>query len=340
MTTSHDFEYHNKTIYGITNDASLYAWAGYFLFVIISSLVGDTTILIASLKYKAIKLHKVIVVIIQHIAFCDLMVTVISVLPRTMSIISNGSALGDSLCFPRTFVGYSLAGAGLLLICNMTTSKLLLIKYPLKLASTSQKKAHMFCAACWLAALITPVICLFVAVQGGGDTHFSYRLYTCDFVQTSDIWSWLRPLLAVFFLLIPNTLVVGTTIYLLIIAKQVARRGRESLKWQGIMTTVLTATVYCISILPYAVYHVGESIVTVDDKSSSLFHTAYFRVAVSFTYLNTISNFYIYSLSVHSFRDFVWSRLKQIYRMLTSVGTPANLGTYDIIALVYKYWNF
>ena len=79
MTTVHQLDYHNKTIYAIKNDASRYAWAGYFLFVLISSLVGDTTILIASLKYRAINLHKVIVVTIQHIALCDLMVTIVAV---------------------------------------------------------------------------------------------------------------------------------------------------------------------------------------------------------------------------------------------------------------------
>ena len=60
---SQDHHLSNKTIYGI--DAARYTWAGYFLFVIISSLIGDTTILIASIRYKAFKLHKVTVTIIQ-----------------------------------------------------------------------------------------------------------------------------------------------------------------------------------------------------------------------------------------------------------------------------------
>ena len=120
-------------------------------------------------------------------------------------------------------------------------------------------------------------------------------------------------------LFIPSCLVVVTTIYLLILARQVARRGRESLRRRGIMTTVLTAAVYCVSILPYVVYIVGKSIVTADDHSSSFFHTSYHRIAYSFLYLNTISNFYIYSLSVPSFRDFIRSRIQQTYRIFTSI---------------------
>ena len=326
MTTSHDNLYHNKTIYGIKNDASRYAWAGYFLFVIISSLVGDTIILIASLKYKAFKLHEVIVVIIQHIAFCDLMVSVTEVPPMFISLMSNEWALGNSLCYQYPYTGYYFNGAGLLHICNMTTSKLLLLKYPLQYGTTSRKKAHMFCVACWLAAGIVPVTGLLVSVLDGHDTHFSYIFYFCILGFTSDIWDWLKPLITVLFMLIPNGVVVGTTIYLLIIAKQVARRGRESLKWQGIITTVLTASVYWISILPFAVYYIGESVVIVDDKSRSFFNTSFLKIASSFLYLNTVSNFYIYSLSVYSFRDFIRLKIQQAYQMFTSIGTSSNRG--------------
>ena len=125
----------------------------------------------------------------------------------------------------------------------------------------------------------------------------------------------------------PNCLVIATTIYLLIIAKQVScKKGRKSLKWQGIMTAILTSIVNCISVLPYVVYIVGESIVGVDEQSSSFFHTSFFRIGTSFAYLNTISNLYIYSLSVNSFRNFIRSRIQNTYRMFTRIGSSASHG--------------
>ena len=328
MTTSQDDKYYNKTIYGIKDDASGYGWAGYFVFVIISSLVGDTTIFIASLKYKTFNLHRVIVVIIQHIAICDLMVTVTEVLPRTVTLISNGWVFKSSLCYLTPYTGYYLNGASILLICNMTISKLLLLKYPLKFGTTSKKKAHMFCVACWLTPGVLPITGFLLTLLDGQDTYFSYISYFCTAGFTSDTWRWLKPLITVLFMLIPNGVVVGTTIYLLVIAKQVACRGRVSLKWQGIMTTVLTASVQCISVLPVAVYFIGEPFVTVDEKRSSFFHTSFLRLAISFFHLNTISNFYIYSLSINSFRDFILSKIQKAFRMFTSIGTSANHGIY------------
>ena len=321
MTIDQYYQFSNKTLFSIKSDAERYAWAAYHLFVIISSLVGDTTILIASLKYRAIKLHKVIVVIIQHIALCDLLVT-LSVVPSFVSIISDEWVLGNFLRYLTTYTRNYSYTVSMLLICTMTTSKLLLLKYPLRLGTVSVKKAHMICGACWLAALIIPVTFLL----DNKDIYFSYITYGWDHGSTSNKWNWLEPLLTVVLMFTPNCLVVATTVYLLIIAKQVARRGRESLKWQGIMTTVLTATVYCISVLPYFVFGVGKYVVTVDDKSSSSFKTSLDRIAFSFLYLNTISNFYIYSLSVQSFRDFIFSRIQLAYQALTSIGPAVRHG--------------
>ena len=329
MTTHYnDYLYSNKTVFGIKSDSSRYAWASYYLLILISSLVGDTIILIASWKYRAFRLHKIVVVTIQHIAFCDLMVTVSNVVSNVVTIIRNEWVLGDFLCYLRPYTGYYLPVVSVLLICNMTTSKLILLKYPLRSETITVKKAHLFCGASWLAALILPVTALFVNVLDGNDIYFSYKTYYCDLGFTANIWDWLKPLLAVIVLFTPNCLVVFTTIYLLIIAKQVARGGQTSLKWQGIITTVLTASTYCISILPTVVFNVGEAVFTVDDPSKSFFHTSYFRIADSILYLNTISNFYIYSLSIPSFREFIKSSIHQSYRMfsLTTTSTSENHG--------------
>ena len=264
--TEQYYQCSKTTIFAIKSDAARYAWTGYYLLILISSLVGGTTILMASLKYRAFNLHTLIVVTIQHIALCDLMVTVTDVVPKFVSLVRDEWVFGKCLCYLTTYATYYLTPASALLICNMTTSKLLLLKYPLQFRSFSVKKAHISCVTYWLAALIVPVATILVHAMDGENIDFSYLAYRCNYGFTSNTWDWLRPSLAVIFLLAPNCLVIVTAVYLLIIANQFARRGRESLRWQGIMTTVLTATVYCISVLPYIVYIVGEGVLTVDDQ--------------------------------------------------------------------------
>ena len=321
MTTAQYYhEDSNRTAYGIKSDAIRYTWAGYYLFVIASSLIGDITILIASIKYKAFRLHRVIIVIIQHIAFCDLMVSAIYVLPKMVSVISDKWVLGKFFCYFYSYTQFYSNLTSALLICAMTTSKLLLLKYPLQFGTTTLKKAHLICVACWLLAFTLPVIFLF---GDKDDVFFSYKGYLCDYGFSSGIWNYLRPFVAVLFGVIPTCLVVSTTLYLLIKARKVVSRSRESLKWQGILTTVLTATVYCVSILPYVAYHIVESTMKLQDKSKSSFqfHATFYRVAISLMSLNTMSNFYIYCLTVSSFRAFIQSKMQLSYQYITNVET-------------------
>jgi hypothetical protein len=279
----------------------------------LSSLIGDTVILIASIKYKAFKLHKSIVVIIQHIAVCDLMTSVCYVFPKFVQLIANGNILGNLMCYLTVYIGYYLNVVSIYLICNMTTSKSLLLKYPLQFGTTTLKRAHLSCVACWLAALILPGMFLMVDMA---DISFSYRGYLCNYGFSAEIWHNLMPIFSVLSGVLPTFLVAATTVYLLILAKQVARRGRESLKWQGIMTTVLTATVYCLSILPYAACELGRPFLEADYDKNSFFFVYLFRTGISLLSLNTVSNFYIYSLTVASFRGFVWSKMQQFHRFL------------------------
>ena len=129
------------------------------------------------------------------------------------------------------------------------------------------------------------------------------------------------PILAFPLLLTPICQVIVTSINLLVIAKRVAHRGRDNLKWQGIVTTALTATVFCISYLPFFAYLMMESIV--DEKFKSLkVYNNFYRVTLSCSSLSIISNFYIYNLTVRSFRSFVSSRLQLSFQKFV---TPIRL---------------
>ena len=58
--------YSDKATFGIKDDIARYTWTTYCIFIFLTSLIGDITILVAAIKYKAFKLNKFIVVIIPH----------------------------------------------------------------------------------------------------------------------------------------------------------------------------------------------------------------------------------------------------------------------------------
>ena len=191
-----DNPFSNRTEFGIQNDALRYTWAAYNIFILLSSFIGDTTILVASIKYRALKVHKLIVVIVQQIAVCDLLMSAVFVFPRVVSLIVNKWVFGDTLGYIMAYGNYYFTTVGLLLIAVMTTTKLFILKYPIRAKFLSSQRSQMICVAMWILALIIPVIKVVVQKE---DVRFDFRLYGCQFDLSANIWSWLKPTLACLF---------------------------------------------------------------------------------------------------------------------------------------------
>ena len=210
---------------------------------------------------------------------------------------------------------YYFNAVSLLLIALMTTSKVFILKFPFKARLLTSRKSHRFCMTIWIISLC-PVIS---SVIIGDPAVFDHRTYDCRSSFLDGVWKWLKPVLVGLFALLPNILVITTTIILLEIAKNFVSRGGNNLKWQGILSTVLIAVSYCISILPYIIYtFIAYSGVDFANDPRSFFRVHFDRIMKSFMSINTISNFYIYSLTVVSFREFLWSLRRRFLKTCSS----------------------
>ena len=136
------YNYSNYTQFGIKSSTERYLWVGWMLFVVIVSLIGDSIILIASIKYNAFKLHKIIVVLIQHIAANDLLYSLASITPAMLSAFYNIGSPYRFLDFVRFFFNYYTAAISSVFVCVMTLGKVLLVKYPFRVGFMSARKAH------------------------------------------------------------------------------------------------------------------------------------------------------------------------------------------------------
>ena len=296
-------DYSNKTKFGLKSVTERYAWIFYSVFVILSSMIGDSLILIASIKYKAFKINKLIEVTIQHIAVSDLCVTVSTILPRTVALVLDDQIFGSILCKIRPYYVYYFSTVGMYLVCTMVTCKVATLQYPLRTRLLGAKDIHKVCFSVWLSVLTLPAV-LLADFQYG--SVFDYRVYACEVAYKAAVWKWLRSLTAAVFTGIPNVLVITSTIRLLIITKQAAARRKKSVNPQGVATIILVAVIYHISLLPYAIYNIAGSLVP--DKTSS-FHNEFFKVSVCFLSFNIISNFFVYCLTIKSFRQFLKANL-------------------------------
>ena len=305
----------NKTLYGIQDDTERYFLATWLLIVIISSLIEDSIILVATIKYKVLNLHKVIVAIIQHLAVCDLLQSIFRVFPALTAVIADKWIIGDFLCHVQDNFFIISNGFTMALTCALTAVKLLLLKYPLRARTWSKNTGHIIC-----------VISLILVLCGYGpifvskiffmrdSIFFNYVYYDCKYVENSiNAPSWYKVYGAVFltgfFILCFTTLVV-TSILILVYAQKVRSRVGGRVRLEGTITVLLTVAVQIVSFTPAAVVYVNWVVMGAE------FSGTFCRAASSVIYLNIIANFYIYCITARSFREFLESRISELLYFL------------------------
>ena len=302
----------NLTISGIKSDSERNFWIVYLSIVLISTLFGGTVILVASIRYNAFKLNKFIVVVIQHMAVCDLIASVAFTLPTITSMMADEWVLGTTSSYlERLFVHLSFPLTNTL-ICVLTSSKLLLLLFPLRTRTWSRMRAHVVCAVCWATATLYSGVEL---IHYWDSVYFNYATYDIDYRSETELDKVFSIAVdSVYFIMI--TIVMVTTVFTLkylFEARKVARRAKStrSPRWHGIFTVVLTAVVFCVSTIPWTVHRIAEQFVAAPPEMM-YFHTTLKRVAEYLPMLSVTSNFYIYCVTVPSFRLFLLSRITTV----------------------------
>ena len=306
------YNYSNFDQYAIKNEAERYFYGGWYCFVVLCSLLGDSTILVASIKYNAFNLHRTVVAFIQHIAVIDLMNALLSTLPIAVSIFFNSGGSNKILNYLRFYLLYHVNALSALLIAAMSLGKLLLLKYPFRTRSWSKIHVHKVCAALWFASLCNATK---YVLLGKDDIFFDYGVYTVTYKHSATIWKILLPVNSVIMLLVPNVIIIVSNVLLLNEARKLVRGTDESLRWHGIMTVFLTASVYTVSYLPITVYFIVKPFVRPDQGPGPLF--VFYRIAICSLSFNILSNFFIYSLTVTSFRSFLKTKFREAASFLS-----------------------
>ena len=301
----------------IENDVERFIWAGWLILMFLTSLLGDTAILVASIKYRAFKLNRVIVVFIQHVAMCDLIISTTVIFPQIVTLITDSWVFGKVLCWITAYLDFYATCASIILICTMIVGKWLILKYPMKARSWSINQAHILCACLWIFSLSS--VCILLLVDPD-DVYVNANRYKCSYQFSSKTWNWLTPTIYALYVVFPTSVMILVSIFLvkhLHDARRVARQSRNKVRWQGVATVVITAAVYCFSFLPDGLNILMQ--LYIGNKSGRLYFS---RIAKTFTYLNVASNFFVYIFAVPSFRNFIRSRLCQTRPAFRAVIMP------------------
>ena len=307
-------EYENRpnyTQYKIDNLTERQILIGYRILLSVSTLIGDTLILVGSIRYNAIKLHKIIVIFIQHMAVADIMVTMFGIIPGAVSLEVNEWILGKSTCYLIYFFNDCLAAVQCLITGAFAMSKLLIVKYPLRAISFSTNAAKIAVICIWITGSIFPVTAL---AQDRNGANFSYIVYICDYIINQKWSNTAQEIYVSTIGIVTLTSILGTVIssvMLLILAKRATDRRSEGLQWQGVLAILLTAAAHFLLAIPLAFYYISRAF-----TPPNLY---FYRFAWWTSQLGCMVNFYILGLTLPSFRAFlnfqIFKKLARVCKM-------------------------
>ena len=316
----------------IESTAEKFLLVAYLLAVLLSSLIGDSIILVASTFYKALKLRDCIIALMQNIAVCDLLLSLFLVLPTIVSLIAGKSAIGDihGFQFFIYLVYFSSLKSSNVLLCLLTTCKLSLLKFPLRTKSWNKEGIHVVCLIVWTVTITNTIV---MVTCFDYKFHFSFVPYTIIMDLNPGLPEQYFNATDIIFNVVPTLVVTLTTIIILHhlhTSRRMSRRSGGSLRWQGMATVTATASVFVLAILPNSALHLfffaGVKVFSSADGRSNVMLS---RCTYFVTFLNIMSNFYIYSLTVPSFRTFLREKANLMGRKLASVFSATENGGYD-----------
>jgi len=274
----------------------------FFLLGTLIGLIGSTIILIAT-KQKAIRLGKITTAFIQHVAVLDLLTTLVVLFPTCLVAITDHWLLGNQFCAFQAYSRWFLVAATALLITAVNCSKLASILFPFRNARWTCRQGHIIACCIWAFSLALDLI--FVLQKDKIDVvYFNFEL-SCDILMSHQLF--FKSAILMFSVALLCTIVVVTSgIWLIVIAVRLSHRQGRSVNLQGILTVILIAVVYCISMLPLFGYYVLQFIAIGGNRNLKIF-------CKCIPYLNNIANVFIYMISLTSFQNFIKARFVAIY---------------------------
>ena len=238
----------NATLITGLSEAEKYLLLSWTTLFLIISIPGNILILVASLKYQAIKLDKYSVIFIQNMAIIDVTYATVDCILLASSIIANGWVFGDMLCSLRPVVMPILRATSIFFITALNVAKLTTLLDPFGARLRTNRSGYRIAGALWsIMAIVVALTELLIFLISGMLWLGKYdaELFVCKL--STDSWSWyffVAYLLTIACVVVPLIIVIVTTVWLM---RFVQERGIQR---QTVVTLVTISAVFVLSYTP------------------------------------------------------------------------------------------
>ena len=299
----------------------------YLLTVFLSALVGDTLILLATMKEDALKLNKFLVTVMQHIAMSDLVLALVFILPTVVSLIAESWVFGDVLGDILKFLTQTVGDLSRILITVLAASKLFIIKFPLRAPILSVKIARISSIIILLSVMTIYGSFLVFDQCRLFFSHVEYFM-ACQIPSDQATNRYFGYAIAT--AIIPTFVVILVTAAILmhlLSAWKISRKCGGKVSWHGIVAVSTTATVFCVATIPYVISFIFiQSNWSDGSRIEGVNSLVFIRSSHFTTALNIMCNVYIYYFTIPTFRQFVKRKFTLILSGFLECFVPGDRG--------------
>ena len=267
-------------------------------FMTFFGLLGNGTVLYSSVRYNAIRLDRVSLILVQNLAVADIIYTLCVILPQLITYVAGQWVLGKVYCFISAQISFIPGSANALTVLLITSYRLWLVTHPF--SSTSKNKARIVVAITWVLASAGTVISL----SYKSSSTFNPKNGKC----TSEIYV-IKEAEAIFkiavgvIIMIPLLVITVENIILCVIAVKSSRMQENSKpNYKALVMVCALSGIFILSWVPYVIYSFMISKNPDVPKAVELlsFHCIY---------INAFANPILYTLTNRRFGEYVRSLL-------------------------------
>ena len=305
----------DSTLDVLLTTSQLIPLAIYTTLATILGLIGNTVVLYSSIRYNAIQMDKVSLLLVQNLAAADLLYIFTNMIPASISYIAKKYVLGKVYCFWTAQTPFIPAGVNTLTVFAITAYRLRLLLSPMN--NMPRGRAKMCIGAIWVIAAIPTIM----ALVYGAESKFSQKSAKCFstiyFIKSASV----------LFRFVWGTIVIVPVISIVIInillfaisSKYRTKQDSSSAQANNLraLTTICALSgVFIISWIPNMIMMVWKG---VDSNAPKVVE----QIGISTVMLNAFCNPILYTITNKRFGKFVWKMVSGVIPSKSGVSTTA-----------------
>ena len=285
--------------------------ATFCLLVAIMGLLGNGLVFYSSIRYNAIDLDRISIVLVRNLAVADMLYTLLAVIPPATTYFARRYVLGDVYCYICAHFGFITGSANSLTILTITAYRLRTIVFPLDVVS--RRSIHVAITFIWIFSMAAPAISL------GYKSDFVFVPNSARCLSTIYFNQDAAPLFRAVLIMqvvLPLVLITVFNLVLLLVAyrQKVKHNPNTSVNVKGLITIFFLSGLFICSLTPFVIFTIlkGKGIQVSPAMDLVAFH---------FLYLNVCGNPILYTITNRRFGNYVKDLAKRIILCGSRIGT-------------------